>query len=375
VDPLAAAPAVAVGSSVDALRLTGACRVLYCFDVGRSIDLARAAAVLAASKQPEFQHKKPVPHGGGMPPPLRRPWSAHPVDVAPGFVAGRPEVSVYDFGVVCVTWALPFEGGLEDLVRLSRALYDHAEMLARSRALTHEVVDALGDAVDRPAYSRHVEDYLVLQLEPVAGGIAVLLDRERGTLARVLRAEERELSSQEVADALAAPVSYGREDVCLVDWLAAILVGTDTEDERLVLELATVELLELRVLDDQLEKEIETAYALLSRPLGRRWGLHVQRRELEQVARAQADDALLHEGIDNALKLFGDDYLARLYRGSAERFHFNDWDTSIQRKLGVLRSVYQSLADLASHRRSEILEWIIILLIAVDIVLYFTPLR
>ena len=50
---------------------------------------------------------------------------------------------------------------------------------------------------------------------------------------------------------------------------------------------------------------------------------------------------------------FGDDYLARLYRTAAARFHFDDWDTSIQRKLGVLRSVYQNLADSAAHRRSE----------------------
>lgn len=69
----------------------------------------------------------------------------------------------------------------------------------------------------------------------------------------------------------------------------------------------------------------------------------------------QADGAVLHEGIDNALKLLGDDYLARLYRTAADRFHFNDWDASIERKLGFLRQVYESLAGLAAHRRSEVL--------------------
>jgi uncharacterized Rmd1/YagE family protein len=89
----------------------------------------------------------------------------------------------------------------------------------------------------------------------------------------------------------------------------------------------------------------------------------------------QADGAVLFEGTDNALKLVSDDYLARVYRTVAERFHFNDWDSAIARKLGVLRDIYQGLTDRASHRRSDVLEWIIILLIAVEIFFYFFPLE
>ena len=77
----------------------------------------------------------------------------------------------------------------------------------------------------------------------------------------------------------------------------------------------------------------------------------------------------------NRARTTRDDYLARLYRTAGDRLHFNDWDASIQRKLDVLWNVYQGLADQAANRRSEVLEWIIIGLIAADIVLYFTPLR
>ncbi|MFT5291058.1 MAG: hypothetical protein ACI82F_003134, partial [Planctomycetota bacterium] len=209
----------------------------------------------------------------------------------------------------------------------------------------------------------------------LAEGPEELLLHERPALARILRAEQSQLSSQEVEDALANPVSYGLHDVCLVDWLAAFLMGRDMEDERLVLELATVELLELRLLDARLEEQIQGAYKLLGARSGLWGALTLRRRELEQVARIQAEDAILHEGIDNALKLFGDDYLARLYQTSGRRFHFEEWDRSVQRKLDVLRSIHQSLADVAAHSRAELLEWIIILLIAVDILLYFTPLR
>jgi len=353
-------------------RLKRSCRALYCLDVARSVDLGLAQASLTiGSRISAFQHKSRVPDGTGLSPPLRLAWESRAQVVGTHTTTGEVELSLYDFGALCITWNLPIDAPLPEVVELSARLYGNENMISRSREVAREVMFALGAALDRPQLSTHIEDYVIFQVEPSEGGASSLLSSSGASLARILRAEEQQLSDQEVDDALAHPVSYGRDDLCLVDWLAAILVGRDTEDERRVLELATVELLELRLLDSHLQVEIEGAYQLLARRRGLWATLTVQRRELEHVARIQADDALLHEGIDNALKLFGDDYLARLYRTAAERNHFDDWDLAIQRKLGVLQTVYQSLADLASHRRAEGLEWIIILLIAVDIALYF----
>ena len=96
-------------------------------------------------------------------------------------------------------------------------------------------------------------------------------------------------------------------------------------------------------------------------------------RYLGRIGRLQADNAVLFEGVNNALKLLGDQYLARLYRAVSSRFHLEEWDASIARKLQTLRSIYGQLANLAGTRRSETLEWIIIVLIAVSIAMYFVP--
>jgi hypothetical protein len=335
--------------------IEGSCRVLYCLDVARGIDLARAEERLASAKRPTFHHKSRVPAGGGgLGPALRLRWPVGEHAVGARRTAAEVEVALFDFGALCVTWSLPLAGRLADLVALSGELYEHTELAGRSRALADEVVAALGPAVQAPGPLPFTEDYVVFQVRRVAGGPQRLLSAERQLLARILRVEAGTLSEQEVADALAHPVSYGEEDLSLIDWRGAFLLGGDTEDERLVLELATVELLELRVLDSQLDRGIAEAYDLLARRR-KRWDTFAPaRRELERVGRMQADDALLHEGIDNALKLLGDDYLARLYRTAAARFHFDEWDAAIERKLGVLRSVHQSLAD---------------------ILLYFTPWR
>lgn len=354
-------------------RLRGRCRALYCFDVARAIDLVRAEATLRATRRTTFHHKGRFPALRGVAAPVRVSWHTPAVEVGGVSSDTEVEIALYDFGAVAITWSRAVEGGLDDLVRVTGELYDNTTLIERSREIALELVQQIGAAAERARIHELVEDYVVFELEPIEAGIERLLFESRGDLARVLRAEERELSDQEVEDALGSAVSYGRDDVALVDWLGALLIGSDTQDERLLLELATVELLELRVLDAQLDEEMETAYRLLSRPRHVFAGFTAMRRELERLGRAQADDALLHEGIDNALKLFGDDYLARLYRVSAGRFHFDDYDSAIERKLGVIQSIFGSLDGQAAHRRAEFLEWLIILLFAIDIVLMLWP--
>jgi uncharacterized Rmd1/YagE family protein len=85
------------------------------------------------------------------------------------------------------------------------------------------------------------------------------------------------------------------------------------------------------------------------------------------VAELQVDGALLFEGVNNALKLLGDQYLARLYRATSRRLHLDEWNASILRKLQSLDSIYEKMSNHLSHQRLELLEWIIIILIAVSI--------
>jgi len=91
------------------------------------------------------------------------------------------------------------------------------------------------------------------------------------------------------------------------------------------------------------------------------------------VSQLQADAAVLFEGVDNALKLLGDQYLARLYRVASERFHLPQWDAAIERKLKVLDGIYEKLSARAASRRFELLEIVIIILIAVSSLMPFLP--
>ena len=352
------------------MNLDGDCHFLLAVHVGQEIDLERAEARLSSpSTRARLRHKRALASGGGQRSCLRMELGAERVEVAGLRTAPDVGVSLYDLGAVCVCWRFPFSSSIEGLIALSEALYEHTDLTHRARAIVRELLEVLDEAVRRPRLTEEVEDYAIFQVLP-GEPAATLADAGRRRLAGLLRGESQELSEQEVEDAVSHPIAYAPREACYLDWLAAVLIGEHVEDERLVLEVATVALLELRVLDEELRAGVEEAYGALARARTGLRALAARSAQLERIARMQADGALLHEGVANPLKLLGDDYLARLHERAAQRFHLAEWDLSIERKLKVLESVYQKLSDLAAQRRGEALEWIIILLIAVDIVLF-----
>jgi uncharacterized Rmd1/YagE family protein len=87
------------------------------------------------------------------------------------------------------------------------------------------------------------------------------------------------------------------------------------------------------------------------------------------VAELQLESAVLLERVTNALKVFGEEYLTRIYRLAARRFQLAELDASISRKLATVESIYQKMADKAAGVRMELLEWVVIILIALEIIL------
>jgi hypothetical protein len=167
-------------------------------------------------------------------------------------------------------------------------------------------------------------------------------------------------------------VSYSPHDVAIIDWNAALLRDSDSASALAVLEFANTELLEMRWLDDELDGALSEAYGLSSRNLRRRSPFSKRlSRDVARLAELQIDAAMLFEAVNNALKLFGDQYLARLHHAAVRRFHTEDYERSVLRKLETLESIYGKMRDSQAQIRAEILEWIIIALIAFEVVIGF----
>jgi len=229
------------------------------------------------------------------------------------------------------------------------------------------LIQLLGPAIERPSIATEVEDYIIFEIECYAPEHPQLWIHHETDVAQTLRAERTPFSEQEVADAVSCRISFGQDDAALIDWHSAVLYGKDMDDVRAVLEFANVELLEMRILDEQLDRALDEGYEALTRKprLLSLPGSH--EKDIRHIARLQVDSALIFERVTNTLKLLGDQYLARVYRLVSQRFHLEAWDANILRKLQTLESIYTKMSDRAGTRRMEVLEWIIIVLIAISI--------
>lgn len=356
----------------------GTCNVIFTFDIGLSINLDEAERRITDTKHRHtIKHKRRAPqYFEYHPSPLRITQESSPIDVGAYQTSPIVEMMIYDFGAVTVTYNIHLYGPMSGLLSLSDTLYDNSALLTDSRRRVEQLNQTIQPAVSKPFISGIVEDYAIYQLMSISPATtpSQMLADHGSFLAQILRAEVTPLSEQEVADALTCRTSFSNEDMVIIDWNAAIIVDTEAEDVRAVLEFANVELLEMRYLDDRLDSALEEAYQALTRGA---WSQRLlpssMTNDMRRIAELQVDSALLFEGVNNALKLLGDQYLARIYRAASQRLHLNDWDASIIRKLQSLESIYHKMTDHHAQRRMEILEWIIILLISAEIVMPFIP--
>ncbi len=365
----------AAGALPDAPHIErGVVHVLHAYEVGQLIDLdAAERRITALTERATIKQKRRAPkYFDYRPRPLRVFQLAGAVALGNYQTASSVDAVLFDFGAMSITYTIPLRGPLTNLVELSAALYDDRTLLADSRRRVADLLAVVGPAVVRPHIADLVEDYAIFQVQELADGLDAdrVLRQYPSLLAQVLRAERDALSAEEVRDATASRIAFGRTDLSFIDSAAAVIFDPDAEDLRAVLEFANVELLEMRYLDQQLDDALDQAYRALSRQAWRRVLQPGRTRaDLQRIAQMQVDGALLFEGVNNAFKLVGDEFVARVYRLASERFHLAEWDAGILRKLQTLEGIYLKFSDMASNRRMEALEWIIIFLIAFEILL------
>ena len=350
-------------------RLSGECRVFFAFEAGYSIDLARAESRLPASAREALPQTRRLPAESDFTQKPLRIALERPIRVIDGHAtAALVEATIYDFGAVSVSFRIPFDATIERLAGFGAGLWNNRELATAARAVVEDLLRALGDAVSRPDLRASAEDFVVFVVDPASCGDAPIAVESFGAarLAAILRLEDKPLSAEEIADATQSPLSYSPRDLVLVDWAAAFVVDSDPAATLAVLEHANVQLAELKHLDGELDRGLDQVWLMANdrAPFSR---LRL-RAKLRTLAELQIEGAALFDSVTNALKIYGDQHLARVQRAAARRFRIDDWEQSIARKLETFSSISERLEARQSQYRSELLEWIIIALILFEIV-------
>ncbi len=326
-----------------------------------------------------------------------------PVKGAPEYISFAPVLSIefgeqglfqFENGTPCKVRAKIFEIGAISILFEAQMdcesvnlLRDHWGFALKQKGKTFrksEIALALFDQIKQKLQSSLIdryeidvppEYYTIFTLEPDGTHAVEFIEKNRRQLAALLINEKspERLGDREVEEILGARYSYYHDEVSIVDWEATVTVCPNIRDEDdilAVLEVANLQLLELRTFDDYLDQVIEKASGDLRTifsPGGFFQGR--ARRMVADLAETRVELEKMVDEISNVAKFYGDWYIARVYLGCRKKLHIERWLGSVQEKLNSLRDLYELAATESTNRRLLLLEGLIVILFVLDIVL------
>ena len=223
-------------------------------------------------------------------------------------------------------------------------------------------------------------DYLVFTITRVDGEPAAdeLLVRHGQEIAQLLRAEQAPLSAQEREEVLRHRISYLANDLVVPTWNAAFIYDTEAAAQGTIelLEYANSQLLQFRYYDQLLDTELARIYTQLQEHgWGRPWmGRRRYTRAAHYVHSLFIDVNELTDKTENALKIAGDVYFARVFGLATARLGLDQWKANVREKLQTLDDISRFAVEQTSMARGELLELMVVAILVIELVLFFAGL-
>ncbi len=354
---------------------TATITAFYLFDVAEEIDLESLRRQFGGSAaDARFKPKTGAPSyfQYAMPPVVVDGESAGiaPID---GF---QPRLKFFDYGVISLALTRPFSGDWPELIALSQQYIENDALEQQAERVCRQVADRYGAAMRAGRAKWLTEDYLVFSvtaLDPPMLADELLAHRSE-EIARLLRGERQPLSRQEQEDILRSRLSYLATDLVVPSWNAALVLDSEPGAQAALelFEYANSQLLEFRYYDDLLDVELARIYPRLQRQsgldslLGR--GYIRAARELHALF---VDVNEITDRTQNALKMIGDIFAARLFQLVSTRLGVPMWKASVDDKLETLDDVYRFAVEQVAMSRGQFLELTIVAILVFELVLFF----
>ncbi len=347
---------------------------LYLFDVAEQIDLSRIREVLGAGAQPKLPLKSAAPaYLQYQVPPLVIDADLAGVPPVEGFAT---RLKFFDYGVISLAFARPCRGSWAEVADLGQEYIENPSLENAAEEAVRRLMSRCGAAMTRGRTSWLSEDYLVVAVHDVAGqpDAEQLLAARGAQIAQMLRGESQPLSAQEQEEVLRNRLSYLARDLVVPTWNAAFVYDTEAGAAAALelFEFANSQLLEFRYYDALLDAELTRIYPTLPRTTWRRslfGGGAV--RAANQLHSLFIDVNELTDRTENALKIVGDIYAARVLALAAARLGLTRWKQSVEDKLETLDDIYRSVVEQVSISRGQFLELVVVLILVLELILFF----
>lgn len=346
----------------------------FLYDAAELIDLAHVATLVGGTTRVRLTPKTTTPsYVQYQQPPVTLEGAAIGLPDALGFTV---RFKLFDYGVISVALARPLPGTWAEVVECGLALQDDPRLASTCESLCRDLIARLRPALTSPRDDLVSEDYIVyaiseLEDRPTA---QALIEQHGDDIVRLLRGEREALSRQEREEVLRHRISYFEHDLLVPTWNAVFVYDNDggIAAASEIFEFANSQLLEFRYYDDLLARELARIYADLQKPAWfRGWGGRRYTRAAQQVHALFIDVNELTDRAENALKVAGDIYTARVLTLAGARLGLDQWRASVQDKLKTLDDIYRFAVEQTGMARGEALELMIVLILVFELILFF----
>lgn len=271
---------------------------------------------------------------------------------------------VYDIGAISLCFAY------EDPEASSSTLVDTALLFAGQECLSSlfdTYLKNIGEIL-KPFISNlsiesgFYDDYTIYTTNKIDESInpAVLLSGERITFSPQIQEEIARNS-----------LSYTTDDLAILSWDAALLCNPENPTDLIdLIEFANVQVLELRYYDRLLTRQMDKMYDDIEHAdkLWRFRRMGQYHSIMSRLMESYAEISEITEKINNLIKVTEDVYYARVYATTLKVLRSSQWSESVGRKIDVIHKNYSMLSEEVRIQHSNFLEWIIIVLIALEFV-------
>lgn len=284
---------------------------------------------------------------------------------------------IFEYGAISILFDFPIDPGatFASLTPLCAELYDEPVLEELGRSEMADLLAQLGDTAEAPRIWHGAETYTVIFVQKLETGGSLEALRSSPEVAKLLIGEKnpKPLHREEVEDVLEGALSYFEDDLVIIDWNSALVIEPGgVRDIPDILEFATSQLLEHRYYDSLLDAELERIYDETAKASRRLIPLRSPYGALARaVLRRLVELWEFTERVENALKIIGDFYTARVYLAAVKRFRIPAWQASLTEKQSLVRQAYDLLKGDVDIQRATVLEVIIILLILFEVIQAF----
>jgi hypothetical protein len=343
------------------------------FDIGTEIDLEKVEA-LFEDKSLKERFKLDRKHNMSLI------ISNSPVSVQLGtlnlklqdtIVPTELVAKVWHFGTVSLCFQIPIVENTTwlELVKITNWIEKDTEIESLARDKAKEFQNDIKHAIPVLNDWKMNEDYVTYFIQELDGYEGELSNlHEKVDIPALILAEPKDVLSEFIKkNILDNSYQYFKDDLVVVDWNSALVIEPNgSMDVPLVIEFALNQLLELRYYDDLLDQQLNTLY---NEVVGRKKGLlnNKYSKIAENAGQMYLEISEIVENVENSFKTVGDFYLATIFRATSKRFRFDDWQKSINEKLGNLAEVSKLLHSEVNESRNQLMEMVIILLIAIEV--------